>query len=93
MTLRPPRESGVERRCCDAAAADGWGNRKMTKRDDPDRIFFKKRFLVWVEIKRPGEVPRPSQLRRHAELRAAGEIVLVVDTSEGFVEKLNEAAR
>lgn len=45
-----------------------------------------------VELKRPGEVPRPDQLREHEKLRAAGFIVLVLDSIEAVEKAFPEAA-
>lgn len=35
---------------------------------------------IWVELKKPGETPKPHQAREHERMRAAGQVVLVIDS-------------
>ena len=93
MSLRPTRESAVERKAVADAKAAGWLETKVHKRGWPDRLFFRKRVYIWVEFKAPGETPRENQLRRLERLYASGERVLVIDRWDGFVERLDALSR
>lgn len=87
------RESTVEAACVDLAVADGWLELKIAKsnrRGWPDRLFVKHGVYVWVEFKKPGEMPNRQQEKRHDELRAAGGVVLVVDDVRFFMLYLTE---
>jgi hypothetical protein len=53
------------------------------RRGCPDRLVLLPGRAVWVELKRPGEVPEPHQLREHERLRLAGMRVEVIDTLAG----------
>lgn len=49
----------------------------------PDRvILLPDGTTLWVEVKRPGEVPRPLQTAMHERMARAGAVVLVVDSRE-----------
>lgn len=88
--LRRTRESTIERQCVQAAEADGWSQIKISNnRSWPDRLFWKRRTYVWVEMKRTGGKPRPQQLRTIQRLNDQGEHAFYVDTLEGFVARLN----
>jgi hypothetical protein len=39
---------------------------------------------VWVEAKGTGKLPEPHQLREHERMRAAGQVVLVIDSQEAI---------
>ncbi|CAB5079541.1 VRR-NUC domain containing protein [uncultured Caudovirales phage] len=45
----------------------------------PDRCVMLPGRLIWVELKKPGEVPRKNQLREHDRMRRMGQRVLVID--------------
>ena len=45
---------------------------------------------LWVEVKRPGEEPTDAQRSRHRELRALGHAVAVCESTEQFVEAMDE---
>lgn len=46
----------------------------------PDRIVLLNGWVIFVELKRPGETPRPLQLKRHAQLCRLGFKVAVLDS-------------
>lgn len=51
------------------------------RRHVPDRIVLMPHgVVVFVEVKRPGEMPREGQLREHERLRALGANVAVLDS-------------
>jgi hypothetical protein len=55
----------------------GW----VGRRSAPDRVFARKdRGTVWIEFKRPGEMPTKLQAEEHAKMRAAGMEVHVCDS-------------
>lgn len=79
MTIR---ESKVESDIRKYALARGWWVSKFTspgKRGVPDRIFIKNSFVVFIEIKRPGEKPSKQQELRMAEMKRYGALVYWVD--------------
>ena len=77
------RESSVERKLYALARRLGGRAIKLQRtgrRGDVDRILVLPRGVtIWVEVKRPRQVPRPEQRRVHAKLRKLGHKVLVVD--------------
>lgn len=58
----------------------------------PDRLIFgDKRFVLFIEFKRPGEEPSPHQSKIHRVLRGWGFTVLVIDdkgTARGIAKKI-----
>ncbi|WP_315127337.1 VRR-NUC domain-containing protein [Comamonas antarctica] len=84
------KEAKVEDYFVDRIKALGGLQRKagwIGRRDAPDRVAMgipnhPLGPTIWVELKRPGETPRTSQLREHERMRAAGQIVLVIDSIE-----------
>lgn len=95
-------ESRIERACVDRAKELGWAARKMNGlgfRSWPDRLFIPPRGKasalesIWVEFKKPGEVPTPDQARMHEDLRARGELVFVFDNRHAFFEFIEEMTR
>lgn len=92
------RESKVEDHLVSRIQAIGGEVRKVQwigRRGAPDRcvmlpVCYAWRMpsrTVWVETKRPGEVPEPHQEREHKRMRAMGQTVLVLDS----IEAINEA--
>ncbi len=57
----------------------------------PDRLFLKNGIYIWIEFKRPGEVPTKLQAQRHTELRAQGAAVYVCDNSDDAIARLRAA--
>jgi len=51
---------------------------KLCRAGTPDRIFAAG-LHVWIEVKRPGEVPSPDQVAAIAALKANGALVFVLD--------------
>jgi hypothetical protein len=45
---------------------------------------------LYVEFKRPGEVPRPEQIKVHEQLTAAGHAVYVIDNEADFKKTVLE---
>lgn len=46
----------------------------------PDRLYlFDNEVEVWIEYKKPGEVPSPGQKELHRQLRAQGRFIFVCD--------------
>ena len=73
-TMKPIRESRVERKFREGVEALGCQTRKLIGcRNDPDRLVLAPGgWALFLELKRPGEVPREGQLKRLQELRDLG---------------------
>ena len=79
------RESQIETAFKERIKALGGKTRKVAwigVDGAPDRLALLPGQHVLVELKRPGEKPRIRQLREHETLRAAGCVVLVIDSLE-----------
>lgn len=79
MTL----ERDIERPAHEFAKSRGWMAEKIMRtgrRGFPDHLFIRDGVTIYIEFKRPGELPSPQQLRRHAEMRKHGASVFVVDS-------------
>lgn len=75
-------EKEIEREACKFAKRHGWWVAKFVSpglRGVPDRIYIRDGNVIFVEYKRPGEVPDEQQKLRHKELREHGVSVFVVD--------------
>ena len=89
---RKVRERDIESYACRWASERGWWHRKFKsigRRSAPDRVFAKRegdvRLCLFVEFKRPGEVPTDLQAEEHRVMREAGLRVEVVDSKEAFI--------
>jgi hypothetical protein len=59
---------------------------------DPDRIaLLPNGRIIFIELKRPGEVPTPIQVFRHREIRELGFEVWVIHSVEELRERLAAA--
>lgn len=79
------RETEVEGPARDYAKSRGWYADKIMRtgrRGFPDHLFIRQGRVIFIEFKRPGEVPEPHQLKRHREIRCYGGEVFVVDSLE-----------
>lgn len=88
------RESDIEDYLEARAKAFGAEVRKVKwigRRNAPDRVILSPRPItvtlwerstntLWVELKATGVTPRITQLREHERMRAAGQVVLVIDS-------------
>lgn len=104
MKQRRKKESSLEARCVKYAKSRGLLARKMNGlgfRDWPDRLFIPVKIatarksvwqsqVLWVEFKKPGEVPTPSQERMHKDLRSRGQRVVVIDDYDLFVDTIDD---
>lgn len=84
-------ESRIEREATAYAIARGWWECKIiqaSKNGIPDRLYIRDGVTLFVEYKRPGELPRPQQEKRMAELRAKGVHAVWVDSVERAKELL-----
>lgn len=76
-------ESAIENHVCSVAAKAGFFVRKLAypgRNHAPDRLFAREdRGAVFIEFKRPGEVPRRGQFLEHERMREAGLEVHVCD--------------
>ena len=97
MVLEKSIENAVNR----WAIAHGILHRKMNgmgNRDWPDQLFYSSRFNegtkgVFIEFKRPGNVPTDKQRLKHMELRMAGFDVAWFDNKKEAVEFLTAYLR
>lgn len=92
MTL----ESDIELSLVAWAEDHGWEVRKVKwiGRDGaPDRVFFGHGHTVWIETKRPGELPRANQVREHRRMAKGGAKVHVVDDIEDGIAILRSVMR
>lgn len=85
-------EKDVEEKWCDVARAHGWIAYKFVSpgnRSVPDREFAKRRFVFFIEFKRPGKEATEDQQEEIIRLRKQGFLVLVIDWfDKEFVEFL-----
>ena len=61
------------------------------QRSVPDRLVCIGGMAIFVELKRPGQVPTSAQMREHTRLRALGMTVHVLDTYDlvdAFIDEL-----
>jgi hypothetical protein len=85
-------ECDVEGYFCEQAHLKGYGNRKLkfVGRDGaPDRMFFKKKRVFFVEFKRPGKPLNPRQARERKSLVSYGLEVYHISTIGRCDEILN----
>ena len=48
----------------------------------PDDLFVRNGEYLWIEFKRPGEVPTPQQAKRHRDMRKQGMDVRWTDSAD-----------
>jgi hypothetical protein len=78
-------ESDIETKGTEFAERRGWFAVKLmrcNKDSMPDRLYHRKGMTLYVEYKKPGEVPTTKQAKRHRELRAQGIPVHAIDNLE-----------
>jgi hypothetical protein len=78
-------ESQVRIKVIEEALKNGWFHRKWSSpghRGVPDDLFFKKKKVIMIEFKRPGEEPRAQQRKTHTSLKKEGFPVNVIDDIE-----------
>lgn len=63
---------------------------RLCKAGTPDRFFIYRGRIVFVEVKREGEEPSEVQLDRQKELKAAGAVVLNVDSIDSFISEFSQ---
>ncbi len=86
-----PLESAIERPAHEFAKSRGWFAEKIMRtgrRGFPDHIFIRNGRIIFIEFKRPGEVPQPQQSKRHREMRCYGAEVFVIDNLDDAYEVL-----
>lgn len=94
--VKPPRkklEKEIESACRVLAISIGWAFVKFVSPGNPgvpDRMLLSPRGgkTIFVELKRPGEVPTPVQLAWHKVLGRRGFEVWVIDSFEHFKDSL-----
>lgn len=75
-------EKTIEAAVCRYAKSKGWKERKFVTpghRSAPDRIFWRKGRVFWIEFKAKGKKPTPAQQREIAGMQADGLTVYVCD--------------
>lgn len=60
-----------------------------SKRGTPDRFCIIRGQIIFIEVKMRNEKPAPEQIKRHDELCAAGAFVIVCDSFDVFIGKIN----
>lgn len=78
-------ESDIESDICKRAKKRGWVTYKLMRcniNGVPDRIFHRRGYTMYMEIKKPGEHPNEQQKKRHKEIRQQGIPVHLVDNRE-----------
>ncbi len=78
-------ESQIRIKVIEEARKNGWLHRKWSSpghRGVPDDLFFKKKKMIMIEFKRPGEKPRAQQRKTHTSLKREGFQVHVIDNIE-----------
>lgn len=90
-------ESKIEKYLTDKIKSIGglcWKFVSPGTRGVPDRLcILPNGRTIYVELKRPGEVPEPLQSKRHEQLRDRGHIVCVIDSLKGVDDFINEQKR
>lgn len=84
-------ESTIEAWVCEKAEEAGWLVRKVKwigRSSAADRLFAKNGRVLFIEFKRPDNVPTPTQERELQRLRDAGVEVHVVDNPLGALRVL-----
>lgn len=79
------RESKIEIEVCEYAESLGWEVHKiksLSKRGFPDRIFFRKGKIFFIEFKVEDGKPRKQQSKRIEELEDQDIEVYVIDSIE-----------
>lgn len=64
---------------------------RSERRGVPDRIFIHRGFVVFVELKAPGEKPTEQQAHVHSILDKHGIATVVIDTEEAVLEFIERA--
>lgn len=84
-------ESSIEKACTDYASTKGLICIKLVKIIGlPDKLFGINGRVIFVEFKRPGEVPRKIQIYWHNLLRSKGFSTYVVDNRQQFISIIKE---
>ena len=84
-------ESDLQSDALDFGHVRGWFAQKTEfagRRGAPDTVFIRHGRTVWIEFKKPGEVPTRQQEKVHQEMRAKGAEVYAVDSMERVREIL-----
>jgi len=79
------KESNIEGQIIDFAEIRGWWQAKFTSpglRGVADRIFIRRGRHLFIEVKKPGEVPTIQQEKRARDMRAYGATIHWVDSLE-----------
>lgn len=87
------RESHIEKTCKKLAEAEGYNVRKIkfiAQSGCPDRIFFKRNILFWVEFKNETGIISPIQKYQFNLLVDSGQRIFLVDSIEQFNKILKE---
>lgn len=82
---RKSREVALEEKGWNYAESRGWFQCKFvspSKNGMPDRFHMRAGRVVFIEWKKPGEVPTTQQAKRHNELRDQGAEVYWFDNLE-----------
>ena len=85
------KESYIEKKCCEIAKQNGYVTRKLqyiANNGAPDRIFFKKGHLFFVEFKKEDGTLSKLQEVECEMLRLAGQEVYEIRDIEQFKGKL-----
>lgn len=81
------REIKIEKYLNDKVKSIGglcWKFTSPGTRRVPDRLcILPNGRTIYIELKRPGEVPEPLQSKRHKQLRDRGHTVYVIDSLQG----------
>jgi len=82
----------VQKEVCDHGEFTGWTVypwKSVNNRGVTDRIFLKKKIILFVEFKSPGEEATKQQALVHGTLRSQGFEVHVIDNVSDGVRLLN----
>lgn len=84
-------ESELQADALDFGHVRGWFGHKVEfkgRRGGPDTVFIRQGRTIWIEFKKPGEVPTRQQEKVHQEMRAKGATVYWADSMEQVREIL-----
>lgn len=89
-------EIDTEEQSCAYATSLGWRNRKLqyvNRNGAPDRMFFRRGIIFFVEFKDWGKTPQPHQKRELGRMESEKILVNVIDNFSDFKDYIDRFDR